>query len=83
MVRRTSPTASDLVSGVFPILNISVVVLTLRAILGSGTVTLAGDVNLSAGDVIGLYYISNGLSLNLNLGGSNAGSIVWSIYRIA
>jgi hypothetical protein len=72
-----------LISGLFPILNVSIVlVLTLRAVLGSGTVTLAGDVELNAGDEIGLFYESNGLSISLNLGGGTGG-VVWSIHKIA
>ncbi|HCD43059.1 MAG TPA: hypothetical protein DEQ64_04880, partial [Lachnoclostridium sp.] len=82
-VSRTSPTATTIVSGLFPILNVSLIALTLRAILGNGTVTLAGDATLNSGDVLGLLYVSSGLSLNLNLGGANTGGIVWSIHRIA
>ncbi|MEY8357263.1 hypothetical protein AALB39_28515 [Lachnospiraceae bacterium 54-53] len=81
-VTRTSPTTADLVSGLFPLLNVSVTLLTLRAILGNGTVTLAGDAELSAGDIIGLFYVADGLNLSLNLGGSNTGGIVWSMYRM-
>lgn len=83
VVRKTSPNTENLVSGLFPLLNISVVVLTLRAILGSGTVVLAGDVELTAGDVVGLFYIADGMNLSLNLGGSDTGGVVWSIHRIS
>jgi hypothetical protein len=81
-VQRTSPTSQGLVSGLFPILNISVTLLTLRAILGNGTITLAGEVELNANDVIGLFYVSDGLSFTLNLGGANAGGIIWSVHRM-
>lgn len=82
VVRRTSPTTTDLITGLFPILNVNVaLVLTLRAILGSGTVTLAGTVELNAGDVVGLFYVANGLTVGINLGGSGSG-VVWSMYRI-
>ena len=81
-VTRTLPTSTDLVSGLFPLLNVNIIALNLRAILGSGTVTLAGDVSLNSGDVIGLYYASDGLTLTLNLGGSNGG-MLWSIHRIS
>jgi len=68
----------------FPLLNVNVaIVLSLRAILGNGTVNLAGDVELAAGDIIGLFYVSDGLTVNLNLGGVDSGGIVWSIHRIA
>ncbi|MGI6003985.1 MAG: hypothetical protein ACOX88_01010 [Christensenellales bacterium] len=84
VVRRTSPTTDDLVSGLFPLLNVNVaIVLELRAILGNGTVTLTGDVELTAGDIIGLFYVANGLTLELNLGGVDSGGIVWSMHRIA
>jgi hypothetical protein len=83
-VMRTSPTTDNLVSGLFPVLNVDIaLVLTLRAVLGDGTVTLAGDVELDANDVIGLFYVSDGLTLSLNLGGADAGGIVWSVHRIA
>ncbi|GLB24773.1 hypothetical protein LXJ15735_10140 [Lacrimispora xylanolytica] len=65
-----------------PVLNVNVTLLTLRAILGNGTVTLSGDVELTAGDVIGLFYNSDGLGLNLNLGGNNSSGVVWSIHRM-
>lgn len=82
-VRRTSPTVTSLITGLFPVLNVSIaLLLTLRTILGNGTVTLAGEVTLDAEDVVGLYYIDNGLSVNLNLGGAGSG-IVWSINRIS
>ncbi|GBF78408.1 hypothetical protein PA598K_07048 [Paenibacillus sp. 598K] len=82
VVRRTTAPVTNLITGLFPILNVSIVlVLTLRAVLGSGTVTLAGDVQLNAGDVIGLFYEANGLTLSLNIGGTTPG-VVWSMHRI-
>jgi len=84
VVRRTSAPAADLVSGLFPLLNIDVLlVLTIRAVLGNGTVTLAGDVELGVGDVVGLFYVSDGLTLALDLGGADDGGIVWSMHQIA
>ncbi|MGE7055229.1 hypothetical protein ACQKLN_06920 [Paenibacillus glucanolyticus] len=83
-VRRTSPTTTDLISGLFPLLNVNVaLVLTLRAVLGNGAVTLAGDVQLNAGDVVGLFYDANGLTISLNLGGATSSGIVWSIFRLS
>ncbi len=82
VVQRITPTATDLIIADFPVLNVNVaLVLTLRAILGAGTVTLAGDVQLNAGDTLGLFYVANGLTINLNLGGGGEG-IVWSIHRL-
>ncbi|AWX58973.1 hypothetical protein AB432_029720 [Brevibacillus brevis] len=81
-VRRLTPTATSLIIGDFPVLNVNIaLVLTLRTILGTGTVTLAGDVQLNADDTLGLFYVANGLTINLNLGGGGEG-IVWSIHRL-
>lgn len=81
-VQRITPTATNLIIGDFPVLNVNIaLVLILRAILGTGTVTLAGDVQLNAGDTLGLFYVANGLTINLNLGGGGEG-IVWSIHRL-
>ncbi len=83
VVRRTSPTTTDLVSGLFPLLDVNIaLLLTLRAILGSGTVTLAGEFELTAGDVIGLFYAANGLTIPLTLGGANTAGIIWSVHRM-
>ncbi|MEJ9216916.1 hypothetical protein P4H46_01625 [Paenibacillus glucanolyticus] len=57
--------------------------MTLRAVLGNGAVTLAGDVQLNAGDVVGLFYDANGLTISLNLGGATSSGIVWSIFRLS
>ena len=82
VVQRSSPTVTSLITGLFPILNVNIaLILSLRTILGSGTVTLAGEVQLNAGDIIGLYYVANGLTIGLNLGGSGSG-IVWSVNQI-
>ncbi|GAB1532161.1 MULTISPECIES: hypothetical protein [Brevibacillus] len=81
-VQRITPTATNLIIGDFPVLNVNIaLVLILRTILGAGTVTLAGDVQLNAGDTLGLFYVANGLTINLNLGGGGEG-IVWSIHRL-
>jgi hypothetical protein len=82
LVQRTSPTTTTLVNGLLPILNISVTLLTLRAVLGSGAVTLAAEVVLNAGDVIGLFYAANGLTLTLNLGIGTTNGIVWSVHEL-
>lgn len=79
---RNISTAQDLVTGLFPVLNTSLLLLGLRIILGSGTVTLSGDVELTAGDQIGLFYVDSGLTINLNLGGTTS-PVVWSVHRIA
>ncbi|MNQ78854.1 hypothetical protein D3C85_937760 [compost metagenome] len=82
-VQRTSPSAVNLVSGFLPILNVNVVlVLTLRAVLGTGEITLAGEVSLTAGDVIGLFYNAAGLTISINIGNGTTG-VVWSMHQIA
>jgi hypothetical protein len=65
-----------------PVLNVNLTLFSLRAILGNGSVTLSGEAELAAGDVIGLFYNADGLSLNLNLGGNNTSGIVWAIHRM-
>lgn len=83
LVQRTAPTTTSLVTGLLPILNVNIaLLLTLRAVLGNGTVTLAGEVTLSAGDVIGLYYNANGLTISLNIGGGSTNGVVWSMHEI-
>jgi hypothetical protein len=81
-VRRTSPTAEDLITGLLPVLNISAIV-TLRGLLGNGCVTLAGDLSLNAGDTIILYYNATGATVTLQIGNSGANGIFWSVHRIA
>lgn len=61
-----------------PILNVNVaLVLTLRTVLGSAAVPLDAEVQLNAGDVVGLHYNANGMTLALNVQDTN-----WSIHRI-
>ncbi|MFJ7983323.1 hypothetical protein ACIQ1D_24115 [Lysinibacillus xylanilyticus] len=75
---------TNIISGLFPLLNVNIIaVLNLRTILGNGTVTLAGEVDLNAGDTIDLFYNANGLTIGLTLGGANSGGIVWSCHRIS
>jgi len=83
VIRRTSPTVTDLVSGLFPILDVNILLLlTLRTILGDASVTLTADVSLNAGDVIGIFYVANGLTIGLSIGGSAASGTVWSVHEL-
>ncbi|MFD0769523.1 collagen-like protein, partial [Bacillus sp. CGMCC 1.60114] len=83
VIRRISPTTNDLISGLFPVLDVNVaLVLTLRAVLGEATITLTGDLDLTAGDQIALFYVGNGLTIALDLGGTNSNGIIWSVHRI-
>ena len=43
--------------------------------------TLAGDVLLNAGDFVGLFYESDGVTLGIDLGRDD-NSIVWSAHRL-
>ncbi|WP_285396365.1 hypothetical protein [Lysinibacillus sp. fls2-241-R2A-57] len=75
-------TSTNLISGLLPILNIDISQLTVRTILGAGTVTLAGVLDLTAGDAIDLFYEADGLDIGLMLGGANSDGILWSCHRI-
>lgn len=61
-----------------PILDVNIaLILTIRTILSSATVTLSGDVELQAGEEVGLYYEADGLTLGFST------DIVWSIHRLS
>lgn len=82
-VYRSAPTNASLLQSYLPILNVNIaLVLTLRTILGNGTVPLSGTINLTAGDVINLRYVASGLTVGLNLGSTLTNGIVWSISRV-
>ncbi|MCR8657400.1 stalk domain-containing protein [Paenibacillus endoradicis] len=75
-VKKNSDT--DLIKGYMPILDVNMaLILSMRTILSSATVTLSGDVALQAGEQVGLYYEAD----NLTLGFST--DIVWSIHRLS
>ena len=82
VVRRIND-ATDLMTGLLPVLDVGLLLLTVRVILGSSTVTLVGDLELNAGDQIGVFYEASGLTIDLNLGGTSPSGTVWSIHRIA
>ncbi|MGE7021640.1 hypothetical protein [Solibacillus cecembensis] len=82
-IRRVAPNSKNLINGLIPILNVNILaVLVLRTILGNGSVTLAGEVELSLGDVIELFYEADDLTVPLKLGGDNTAGIVWSCHRL-
>ncbi|WP_078394519.1 hypothetical protein [Shouchella patagoniensis] len=82
-IQRISSTATTIATGLISILDVSILLLlTLRVILGSGEVTLVADVELNAGDVLGVFYVSNGLTINLNIGASIPAGTIWSVHRI-
>ncbi|OMF07483.1 hypothetical protein BK129_06665 [Paenibacillus amylolyticus] len=68
----------DLIKGYMPFLDVNIaLVLTMRTVLGSATVTLTGDVELQAGDQVGFYYEADGLPIGFST------DIVWSIHRLS
>jgi hypothetical protein len=70
--------STDLIKGYMPILDVNMaLILTIRTVLSSATVTLSGDVELQAGDEVGLYYEADGLTLGFST------DIVWSIHRLS
>jgi hypothetical protein len=76
--RTTTPTT--LLAATLPVLNVSIaLVLTLRALLSNGCVTIAGDVFLNAGEVVNVAYIADGFLSPLNLGASISPGCVWSM----
>jgi hypothetical protein len=83
VIRRTAPSTTDLVSGLLPLLDVNVaLVLSLRTILGNGAVTLAVEVELTIGDIIGLFYEADGLGIDINIGGPTGEGVVWSVHRL-
>lgn len=74
----------ETLSGLFPVLNVNVaLILSLKAILGSGTVVISGDVPLTVNDVLDLQYVADGLGVAINLGGtSTTNGIVWSVRKL-
>ncbi|MDQ0416803.1 hypothetical protein J2Z48_000970 [Croceifilum oryzae] len=72
-----------MVTGLLPLLNINVaLVLTIRGALGNASITLTGDFELTAGDVIGAFYVADGLATSLTLSPVSPSSTVWSVHRL-
>jgi hypothetical protein len=67
VLRRTSPSATDLISGLLPMININLLAVSLRSILGGGEITLSGELQLAQGDVIGLFFEADGMTLSLTI----------------
>lgn len=82
-IRRTSPSTATLLVGNMSILNVNILlVLTLRVILGNGQITILGGLDLTAGDVIGLYYNADGLTVPIGFGNENGSGIIWTIHDL-
>lgn len=81
-IRRTSVPTGNLTTSLLPIVNLNLdltlVTLTIRAVLGSAAVTVSGLFNLTAGDVVGLFYNADGMTIGLTLS-----DIEWFIFRIS
>ena len=81
-IRRTSAPAATLTTAQLPIvnlnLNLGLVTLTIRAVLGGGSIAVSGLMNLSKGDILGLYYNADGMTVALTLI-----DMKWLIYRIS
>lgn len=84
LIQRSSAPGTGLLSGSIPLLNVNILlVLNLRVIIGSGQVVLAGDLNLTAGDILQLMYVPNGIGVTLNLGGATLPpGAVWSVHSL-
>jgi len=83
VVRRTSPVVTELISGELPVFEVDLAgALKQRVILANSEVTLAGEVELNAGDIVGLFYEDDTMTLGLNLGSIDKG-IFWSITRLS
>jgi len=74
----------NLLVGIVSLLNVNIaVVLTLRAILGNNSISLLGDLLLTAGDAITLVFTADGLLITLNLGGAGVTpGLVWSVHKL-
>lgn len=83
VLRRTTPSVTDLMTGTFPVLNVDLLLITIRTILGSGTITIVGDIELNQGDTVGLFYEADGIGIELDIGGPDDEGIVWSMHKIA
>jgi len=82
ILRRLLPINEDLLFANLPVLNLSILgVINVRAILGSGTVTMAGDLQLNSGDLLALSYNADGINIEIDLGAPD-GNIVWSMTKI-
>jgi len=82
VIRKTQPTTSDLLKSYFNVVNVNILIINLNVILGSGNITITGDVELEQGDTVALVFEPGGLNLNLDLGASVENGINWSIWKV-
>ena len=77
VIKKITPTVESLVVGEFPIFYTNLIILSLRTILASSTITLTGIVQLSQGDTVGLFYNSDGLTIPLTLQ-----TVQWAVFPL-
>ena len=78
LIQRTAPTTDDILTGKLPVFDVNIVLLlNIRTLLSSSTVTMAGTMQLTQGDTIGLFYKADGMSLAFTLQ-----NIFWAAYPL-
>lgn len=82
-IKKTTPVTSSIISGYLPLFNVNIaLLLTLKAVLDRGVVTLSRNVNLTAGDVLGLFYQNSGFTPSINIGGGLTPGVSWAIRKL-
>jgi hypothetical protein len=82
-LRRNVTSPETLIRSNMPVFDVNVPsVLDLRTILSNGQCIIMDNVQLNTGDQIYLRYVSDGMTLSVNIGGPNSIGLFWSINRI-
>jgi hypothetical protein len=83
-VQRITPNPTTLVAGNVGLFSVNTTSpsLDLTVILANQCITLAGDVQLNAGDQIGVFYVQNNLGVTIVLGNVNPPGAVWSMHGL-
>lgn len=77
ILRRTSPTADNMLTCNFPVLDVNILLLiTLRVMLRRSHISIVGDLNLNAGDTIDIFYNADGFPTTINC------NVNWSIKEL-
>ena len=77
LIQRTAPATTDLFTGKLPVSDVDIALVNLRTLLSSSAVTLAGTMQLTQGDILGLFYNADGMTLGLTLE-----DIYWATYPL-
>lgn len=73
--------SSSILRGQLPIFDVNIaLILTMRTVLSSGTVTMQGDFYLQAGDQLQLRYVNDGFTGNVSL--EPGRGAYWSVHRL-